>query len=70
MTLVKPQKAIKIPGKKCIDQSENSISSSWQILVIWPANPFCSNRQIPLLHFTIPRLQGFVKWSTGICWWS
>ena len=56
MTLVKPQKAIKIPGKKCIDQSENSISSSWQILVIWPANPLSSTWQIPVLHLAIPRL--------------
>ena len=31
------------------------------------ANPFSSGRQIPALPFTIPRLQGFVKRSTGNC---
>ena len=34
------------------------------------ANPISSGWQIPVLRFTIQRLQGFVKQSTGICWRS
>ena len=59
-----------ITGNKCPMQSANLICSGWQILVIKPANPLSSGWQIPVLRLTIPRLQEFVKRSTGICWRS
>ena len=65
--LVKPLKTAAIPGKKCLIQLANPISSNWQILVIRSANHISSRSQIPVLRLTNPYNLGIVKWSTGIC---
>ena len=57
-------------GKICPIQSANPISSRWQILVIRPAYPLCSGRQIRVLHLKIPRLHGFVKWNLSDWLWG
>ena len=61
--LVKPLKTAAILGKNCLIQSSNPISSIWQILVIRPANPLCSNRQILISLELSNRVQGFSGWS-------